>query len=93
MGDLSNFHRGQIVGVHLAGASVTTTATLLGVSRVAVSKVMMAYTNHRKTQSAMRNSGHIPKLRQRDHCMLKGIVSKKLWNYCSQGYSRTQYSS
>jgi hypothetical protein len=32
---LSNFERGQIIGVHLAGASVTKTATLLGgVSRV-----------------------------------------------------------
>jgi hypothetical protein len=76
MRDLSNFQRGQIVGVHLAVASVTTTATLLGVSRAAVSEVMLAYTYHGKTQSATRNSGHKPKLRQRDHCMLKGIVSK-----------------
>jgi hypothetical protein len=34
--------RGQIVGACLAGASVTKTATLLGVLREAVSKVMMA---------------------------------------------------
>jgi len=32
MGDLSDFERGQIVGVHLAGVSVTKTGTLLGVS-------------------------------------------------------------
>jgi len=76
MGDLSNFQRGQIVGVLLAVVSVTTTATLLGVSRASVSEVMMAYTNHGKTQSATRNSGNKPKLRQRDHCMLKGTVSK-----------------
>jgi hypothetical protein len=44
-------------GVHLAGASVSKMATLLGVSRVAVPKVMMAYTNHMKTPSAERNSG------------------------------------
>jgi hypothetical protein len=31
IGDLSNFERGQIVGVCLAGAYVTKIATLLGV--------------------------------------------------------------
>jgi len=31
MGDFSDFQRGQIVVAHLAGASVTKTATLLGV--------------------------------------------------------------
>jgi hypothetical protein len=34
MGDLSDFVKGQIVGARLAGASVTKTATLLGVSTV-----------------------------------------------------------
>jgi predicted transcriptional regulator len=57
MGDLSNFERGDIVDVCLAGASVTNTATLLGVSRATVSKVMSAYTNHGKKTSAMTNSG------------------------------------
>jgi predicted transcriptional regulator len=46
MGDLSDFQRGQIVGERLAGASVTKMATLLGLSRAAVSNVMTAYTNH-----------------------------------------------
>jgi hypothetical protein len=32
--------KGQIFGAHLAGASVTKTATLLGVSRTTISKVM-----------------------------------------------------
>jgi len=54
MGHLSDFQSGQFVGVHLAGTSVTKPATLLGVSRAAVSKVIKAYTNHRKT--AKRNS-------------------------------------
>jgi hypothetical protein len=42
MGELSNLERGQMVGPHLAGASVIKIATLLGVSRVTVSKVMLA---------------------------------------------------
>jgi len=33
MGGFSDSQRGQIVGAHLAGASVTKMATLLGVSR------------------------------------------------------------
>jgi transposase len=57
MGDLSNFERGQIIGSCLAAASVIKTATLLGVSRVTVSKAMSAYTNHGKATSAKRNSG------------------------------------
>jgi biotin operon repressor len=41
----------------LAEASVIKSATLLGVSRVTVSKIISAYTNHGKTISAKRNSG------------------------------------
>jgi predicted transcriptional regulator len=65
MRDLLGLQRGQIVGVRLAGASVTKTATLLRVSRTAVSKVVTAYTNHEKTSSAKRNSGRKPKLSER----------------------------
>ena len=57
MGDLSDFQRGQIFCVQLAGAFVMKMTTLLGVSRAAVSKVMMAYINHGNTSSAKRNSG------------------------------------
>jgi hypothetical protein len=57
MGDLFNFERGQIVGALLAGSSVTKTVTVLGVLRVTVSKVMLAYTNQGEITSAKRNSG------------------------------------
>jgi hypothetical protein len=55
MGDLSDFERGQIVGAHLAGTTVTKTAIIVGVPRVTVSKVMSAYTNHGKTASVGEN--------------------------------------
>jgi transposase len=56
MGDLCDFERGQIVGSCSAGAPMIKTATLLGVSRATVSRVILAYTNRGKT-SAKRNSG------------------------------------
>ena len=76
MGDLSDFQRGQIVGAYLAGASVTKTATLLGVSRVAVPKVMATYTNHGRTPSAKSNGSQKQKLSKRDRLTLKRIVCK-----------------
>ena len=60
----------------LAGAPMTKMATLLGVSRGAVSKVMMTYTNHGRTLSAKGNSGRKPKLSERDCLILKRIESK-----------------
>jgi hypothetical protein len=43
----------QCVGMRLAGEPVTKTTTLLGVSKATVSKVMLAYTIHGKTTSAV----------------------------------------
>jgi predicted XRE-type DNA-binding protein len=39
-GDLTDFDTGHIVGARIAGASVAEAATLLGVTRATVSKVM-----------------------------------------------------
>jgi IS30 family transposase len=66
MGHLSDFERGQIVGARLAGTSVTKSATLLGVSRATVSKVISACTNHGETTSAKRNSERNSSLTERD---------------------------
>ena len=76
MGDLSDFQKGQIIGALLAGASITKTRTLLGVSVAAVFNVMTAYTNHGKISPATRTSGRKPKLTERDRRTLKRIVSK-----------------
>jgi len=76
MEGLSDFQKGQIGGAHLAGASITIMGTLLGVSRAAISKVMMAYTNDGNTSSAERNSGQKPKLSERECHRLNRTVSK-----------------
>jgi hypothetical protein len=51
MRKLSDSERGQMVGARLAGASVTKTATLSGVSRATVSKVISALTYFEKTSA------------------------------------------
>jgi len=50
------------------------TVTLLGVSKAAISKVMVTYTNHGRTSSAKRNSGQKPKPSEMDCRTLKRIV-------------------
>jgi predicted transcriptional regulator len=76
MGDLSDFEIGQNIGARLAGASVTDTATLLGISRATVSKVMSAYTNHGKTLSAKRNSARKSTLTEIDYRTAAQVTSE-----------------
>jgi IS30 family transposase len=77
-GRLVDFERGQIVSAHLAGASVTEIATLLGVLRVILSKAMSACANHGKTTTlTKRNSGWKSRLTETDRRTLR-IVSKKI---------------
>jgi transposase len=73
---MSDFERGHIADARLAAASVTKTATLLGVSRATVPKVMLAYTNHGKTTSAKRNSERKSTLTERYRRILRRAVSK-----------------
>ena len=73
-GRLVRFFKEQMVGAHLAGASVMKTATLLVVSRAAVFKVMMTYTNHGRTSTSKRINGRKLKLSEMDRCTLKRIV-------------------
>jgi hypothetical protein len=72
-----NFERGQIVGSHLAAASVTNATTLFDVSREMDSNVLSAgCTNHRKTTSAKRNSGRKSTWTERYHHILRRIFCK-----------------
>ena len=57
---------------------MTKTATSLGVSTAAVSKVMMAYTNQGTTSSAKKNCGRKPQLSERDCQTLMMKVSKTI---------------
>jgi len=74
IGDLSDFQRGQIVGAHLAGVSVTKTATFI---RCIHSSSLQGYDeiHHGRTSSAKSSSGQKPKLSERDRRTLKRIVS------------------
>jgi transposase len=76
MGTMSDFERGKIVDARSAGAPVIKTAMLLDISRVTVSEVMLAYTNHGKTASAKRNSGRKSTLTETDRRTLRRIVSE-----------------
>jgi hypothetical protein len=85
MGDLSDSKGGQIVGARLAGARVTKTATLSGLSRATISEVMSAYTNHGKITLAKRVTGRKSISTEKDRRALRRIVSKNHTITCSTG--------
>jgi len=62
-------------------------ATLLGVSRAAVSKVMTTYTNHGKI-SSRRKSGRKPKLSERDRRTFKKTMSKRFIELLQQRWQQ-----
>ena len=82
MGDISEFKRGQIVGAHLAGTSVTRTASLCGVSRATGSRVRSAYHLEGQTTSNRSNCRCKRKLSERDVQVLTRIESKNQNHSC-----------
>jgi IS30 family transposase len=58
MGDLSNFEREQIVGVHSSGASVSETATALCPARATVSKIILEYEDNISKEGAVGENQH-----------------------------------
>ncbi|XP_071037679.1 uncharacterized protein [Parasteatoda tepidariorum] len=77
MSDLSDLKRGIIIEARLAGAFVSRTADLMGVSRTSVSRTLSAYTKLGTVSSAKHNSGRKSKLSDRDRRVLKRIVARK----------------
>jgi len=73
-GRLVRFSKRPDFCAHLVKAFAIKTATLVCIFRAAVSKIMMAYTNHGETPSAKRYSGQKPKLSERDCHTLKRTV-------------------
>jgi hypothetical protein len=69
MGVLPHSETGQMVGICLAGASVPKTATLLGVLKATLSKVLLAFMNHGKTTLAKTNSGQKSTMTERERLL------------------------
>ena len=71
MGELSDFHKG---GARMAGATVTESAQLLGITKGTVWKVMTAYEKEGKTSSAKHKSSCSSSLSERERRTLNRIA-------------------
>ena len=76
MADLSDYKRGQIVGVCMEGASVRKTAEIFDAARTTVWKVMIAFEKEGKTSLLKKISGRKRKLSDWDRRNLKLIIRK-----------------
>ncbi|GFX20728.1 HTH_Tnp_Tc3_2 domain-containing protein [Trichonephila clavipes] len=92
MSPLSDFQRGQIVGSHLVGESVTKTSQLLCVYCGTMSKVMAECTQRGRTSSAKQNSGWKKKLSEKDRRVLNQIVMSKSSKCDRRAKSKHLYS-
>ncbi|GFX59397.1 uncharacterized protein TNCV_2880661 [Trichonephila clavipes] len=72
------FQRGQIVGAHLAGASVAKTSQFLEVSSNMGSKIMTAYTHCSKTSLTKQNIGQKENFSIINRWVLQHIVTSKM---------------
>ena len=72
---LSEFQRGQIVGARQAGASISETARLVGVSNSTVCRIMVKYLEEGKTAADKSACGRKKKLNSRERRYLKCTVT------------------
>ena len=70
MADLSDFKKGQIIGAHMVGTSVTKTVQMFNISRSTVSKIMIALEKEKKNVSIKHKSGQKPMLSEKDRQIL-----------------------
>lgn len=73
---LSDFQRGRIVGAREAGASISETCKLVGVSRDTVCRIMREYKKLGKTSAEKSTCGRDRKLTSRQQRSLKRIVKR-----------------
>lgn len=92
MGDFSDFERRHIIDMHLAGGPLRKIATVLGVLRVTVSKVLSAYRNLGKRPSAKKNVGQTSLLTERDISVHIENYFERSQSSCSMVNGRTDHS-